>query len=68
VFERSKSNLVRRIDPNTLLCPAEEIHCHIEADGMSLYSDAGHLATFGARGLNSIFIPMFEAMQPGRQN
>lgn len=49
VFDRNHSNLGLRIDPDTLLCPAQEIRCHIEADGTSLYADAGHLTTFGAR-------------------
>jgi hypothetical protein len=68
VFDRNQSNLVLRIDPNTLLCPAQEIHCHIEADGMSLYSDTGHLTTFGARTLSPMFIPMFKAMQLRQEN
>jgi peptidoglycan/LPS O-acetylase OafA/YrhL len=68
VFDRNQSSLVRRIDPDTLLCPVQEIDCHIEADGMSLYSDAGHLTTFGARTLGSSFIPMFQAMQHGQEN
>ena len=62
VFDQNHSNFVRRIDPDTLLCPAQEIRCHIAADGMSLYADAGHLTTFGARSISSLFIPMFEAM------
>jgi hypothetical protein len=62
VFDRNKSSLVRRIDPNILLCPSEESHCHIEADAMSLYTDTAHLSYFGARTVSSIFSPMFKAM------
>jgi peptidoglycan/LPS O-acetylase OafA/YrhL len=63
IFDRNQSDRVLRIDPDTLLCPAGEIHCHIEADGTSLYRDAGHLTTFGARTISSIFALMFQTMQ-----
>jgi hypothetical protein len=68
VFDQNESDLVRRIDPDMLLCPAQESHCHIEAERMSLYRDAGHLTTFGARTISPIFIPMFEAMQRRQAN
>jgi peptidoglycan/LPS O-acetylase OafA/YrhL len=68
VFNRNQSDLVRRVDPNILLCPVQESRCHIEADGMSLYLDTAHLSTFGARTVGSIFNPMFKAMEQRRAN
>jgi hypothetical protein len=52
---------VHAIDPATLLCKKGG-HCDLEREGTLIYRDPSHLSTFGAMGLESLFTPMFKAM------
>jgi peptidoglycan/LPS O-acetylase OafA/YrhL len=60
VFDRANSSFTRHIDPVAMLCPDNELRCHIEADGKSLYTDHNHLSVFGSWTLRQLLLPMFD--------
>ena len=51
---------VRRVDPATVLCPAER--CLTSLGGRSLYADYNHLSNFGAMQLRDLFRPMLRSI------
>jgi hypothetical protein len=54
---------VLRLDPATVLCPADR--CLASLEGRSLYADYNHLSNFGAMHLADLFRPMFRSMAEG---
>ena len=59
-FEEVMGPGVHVIDPAAMLC--DEALCRTQADGRSVYKDAGHLSVYGALWIRPIFDPLVASL------